>query len=261
MRGKTVFAFLACFVVSAAISTWVLCGATGGTRTASANTEELMTVVIDAGHGGMDGGASSADGTQEKEINLAIAKCLAEEMKAYPIHVVMTREDDNGLYVDDERSIRQKKREDLLKRKEIMEADGVQLSVSIHLNSFPQDEKVYGPQVFYPRTQRAGTNVSDDENTAKKYAEAIQKSLETNIDDGRERAAMPKNDILLFQNTTADIVLTECGFLSNPVEAEKLKTAEYQQILARSIWSGINEILCLAPTEKCKIIDSANGEQ
>jgi len=137
----------------------------------------------------------------------------------------------------------------------------VQLSVSIHLNSFPQDEKVYGPQVFYPRTQRAGTNVSDDENTAKKYAEAIQKSLETNIDDGRERAAMPKNDILLFQNTTADIVLTECGFLSNPVEAEKLKTAEYQQILARSIWSGINEILCLAPTEKCKIIDSANGEQ
>ena len=109
MRGKTVFAFLACFVVSAAISTWILCGVTGGTRTASANIEELMTVVIDAGHGGMDGGASSADGTQEKEINLAIAKCLAEEMKAYPIHVVMTREDDNGLYVDDERSISEKK--------------------------------------------------------------------------------------------------------------------------------------------------------
>lgn len=275
MRKAWICIFTVCFVASAAASAYFIDGVKGEpesreTLKASENSErtgesfgnsgEKITIVLDAGHGGMDGGASAADGTREKDINLAIAKALGEKMKEYPVNVVMTREEDCGLYEERGQSIRQKKREDLLRRKEIMEAEGVELAVSIHLNSFPQDERVYGAQVFYPRTQTKGTNVLDEENKAKKYAESIQKSLEINIEDGRKREAMPKNDILLFKNPRTNMVLVECGFLSNAAEAGKLKTAEYQRILSEAIWAGINDILCLEAPKECKIIDSANGK-
>lgn len=261
MKKCLVCVFGICFAISAAVS-GLLFGEKGETTgVSSSGTAEMPTVIIDAGHGGMDGGASGSDGTMEKDINLAIAKALAAEIKSYPVKVVMTREDDRALCEESGQSIRQKKREDLLRRKEIMEGENAVLAISIHLNSFPQDEKVYGPQVFYPSSTNRGTNVSNPENDGKKYAEAIQKSLEINIEDGREREAMPKNDILLFKNTSANMVLVECGFLSNPVEREKLKTAKYQQTLAKAIWSGANEILCLRPYEKPVIIDSANKGQ
>lgn len=219
-------------------------------------------IVIDAGHGGLDGGAAAADGTQEKEINLAIAKYIKEIANEYAVDTLMTRESDEGLYTDDERSIREKKREDLKKRKELMEQEGVSLGVSVHLNSFPQDEKVYGAQVFYPRQADKKTDVQAvdkaGEASSEAFAKAVQKSLETNIDDGRERSAMAKDDILLFKNTDAKLILVECGFLSNPKEAALLKTAEYQRILASAIWDGINEILCVQKTENKEIIDSAN---
>lgn len=276
MRKALVCIFAVCFAASAAASLW-FAGAepkvsetlktsenSGTWEIAEQNPADFdkeITIVIDPGHGGMDGGASDSDGAQEKDINLAIAKALAEEMKGYPLKVVMTREEDGGLYEEKGQSIREKKREDLQRRKEIMEAEGVELAVSIHLNSFPQDEKVYGAQVFYPSTQTAGTNVFGVKNKAKIYAEAIQKSLEINIDDGREREAMPKNDILLFKNPRTNMVLVECGFLSNSVEADKLKTAEYQRILSKAIWAGINDVLGLKALPECKIIDSANGKQ
>ncbi len=273
MRKALICIFTVCFAVSAVASIFFIDDTetepetlnalknSGMWEESSGNSGEEITIVIDAGHGGMDGGASAADGTLEKDINLAIAKALAEEMKGYPVNVVMTREEDCGLYEEKGQSIRQKKREDLLRRKEIMEGDGVELAVSIHLNSFPQDEKVYGAQVFYPLAQTKETDVSIAENPSKKYAEAIQKSLEINIEDGREREAMVKNDILLFKNAGSNMVLVECGFLSNPAEAGKLKTAEYQRILSEAIWAGINDVLCLKALPKCKIIDSENEKQ
>lgn len=261
MKKWLVCVFAICFAVSAAVSGLFFGEKGEDARASSSEVSEMPTIIIDAGHGGMDGGASAADGTQEKDINLAIAKALQAEIAAYPANVVMTREDDRALCEDRGQSIRQKKREDLLRRKEIMEGGNGTLAISIHLNSFPQDESVYGPQVFYPSAANKGTNVSKRENHAQKYAETIQKSLEINIEDGREREAMPKNDILLFKNTSANIVLVECGFLSNSVEREKLKTAKYQQTLAKAIWSGANEILCLEPYEKTAIIDSANKGQ
>lgn len=236
-------------------------GATAAGTAAPAAARPL--IVIDAGHGGMDGGASAKDGTQEKDINLAIAEYLAEEIRQYPAEVLLTRESDAGLYTDDGRTIREKKREDLKRRKEIMQQPGVTLAISIHLNSFPQNENVYGAQVFYPKNQEVGTDVQAENSlsriTSKTFAEAVQKSLETNISDGRERAAMAKNDILLFKNSTGNMILAECGFLSNPQEAEKLKTAEYQQVLSKAIWQGVNEILCLEMNKKMEIRDSANN--
>ncbi len=255
-KGKFLLLLAGCAVLLGLLFRFLIW--TGSSPTVQVMPEQKPVIVIDAGHGGMDGGASSADGVQEKDINLAIAKCLQEEMRGYPVEVKMTRTDDRGLYTDDERPIRQKKREDLLNRKKMIEQEDVILGVSIHLNSFPQDEKVYGAQVFYPPETNAGTTVSEQEYTAGEFAEAIQKSLETNISDGRERSAMSKNDILLFQDTDSSVLLVECGFLSNPNECMLLQTAEYQRLLASCIWQGINEILYLKKVETLEIIDSAN---
>ena len=145
-----------------------------------------------------------------------------------------------------------------MRRGEILNAESVTLGISIHLNSFPQDEKVYGAQVFYPKARAEGTDVSRACEQSKRYAEAIQKSLETSIFDGREREAMPKDDILLFRSIRRPRVLVECGFLSNHDECERLKTAEYQRQAARAIWEGVNEILCLEKNKSVTVIDSAN---
>lgn len=222
------------------------------------SSQSPKIIVIDPGHGGIDGGASGKSGVLERDINLSIAQCLAEEIGKYPIEVKLTREDQAGLYVDDSGTIRQKKREDLLKRKEIMEGENVALAVSIHLNSFSGDERIYGAQVFYPKQQKKGTDVQSQKSFSQIVAESVQESLNTNIPNAKKRTAMAKGDILIFQNTCANIILVECGFLSNEREENLLKTPEYQRLLSDAIWKGINEILCLEETEKIKIIDSAN---
>ena len=268
MKKKFILTFFVSFCLTAVATAWVFapgedsCRAAGNASAGAAASARPL-IVIDAGHGGMDGGAQAKDGTQEKDINLSIAKYLAEEIRKYPADVLLTRDSDMGLYTDDDRTIREKKREDLKKRKEIMQQPGVTLGISIHLNSFPQNESVYGAQVFYPKNQAAETDVQTEDKSgggmSKSFAEAVQKSLESNISDGRERTAMEKNDILLFKNATGNMILAECGFLSNPKDAEKLKTAEYQQILSKAIWQGVNEILCLEMNKKIEIRDSANN--
>ena len=257
-------AVLASFAASCGLCCWFFSGANlfeseiADRMIAAVAGKESPVIVIDPGHGGMDGGASSPDGVQEKDINLAIAKALTEEAEEWGAQVIMTRDSDVGLYTDDGRSIRQKKREDLLARKKIIEESGAALAISIHLNSFPQDASVYGAQVFYPKGEEARTDVQEREQSSRAFAESVQKALETNIDDGRTREAMTKNDILIFENIEAKIILVECGFLSNPKECSLLQTSEYQQQLSNAIWQGINEILCLEKPHKIQVIDSAN---
>ncbi len=216
-----------------------------------AENVELPVIVIDAGHGGFDGGAEAADGTQEKDINLAIAEKLAEEAEKYQVKIIMTRDGDYGLYNEDSST---KKREDLQNRRKIMEESGAELVISIHLNSFPQDTSVYGAQVFYAEDEQAGTDV----HAAREIAENVQKTLETSLPDGRERVAMKKNDVLLMKDPPCSFILVECGFLSCPREAELLKTAEYQGKVADAVWNGSNEILCLPMKNQLPVTDSAN---
>lgn len=262
--SKESAAVLAVFAASCGLCCWVFSGAdvceTGipDEMTAVSESGGKAVIVIDPGHGGMDGGASSPGGIQEKNINLAIALELKKEAESFGAEVIMTRENDTGLYVDDGRTIRQKKREDLLNRKKIIEESGCTLAISIHLNSFPQNASVYGAQVFYPKYTAERTDVRESEQTSRDFAESVQKSLEINIDDGRQREAMPKNDILLFENIDARIILVECGFLSNATECQKLQTPEYQQELSKAVWEGVNEILCLKKNEKIQVIDSTN---
>jgi len=219
------------------------------------NQGELPAIVLDAGHGGFDGGAQAADGTMEKDINLAIVKKLADLADEYRVEVILTRDGDYGLYKETSQS---KKQEDLQKRKTIMEQSGAAAAVSIHLNSYPQDTSVYGAQVFYSPDSLAGEQDMDERIDICELAEHVQQTLEEYIDDGRTRTAMKKNDILLLKDPSCPLILVECGFLSNPEEAERLKTAEYQQLLAEAVWKGINDVLCLEKRTVLPVIDSTN---
>jgi len=192
-------------------------------------------IVIDPGHGGRDGGAESANGVEEKNINLAIALYIKEYAEADGWKVVMTREEDIGLYNEDDRTIRSLKTQDLLARKEIIEKVNPLLAVSIHLNSFKQDTSVRGAQTFYP-IGKGDQTVMDD---SKRLAETIQEQLVLGISDGTDRVALGKKDVLLFKKPVVPMAIIECGFLSNPTEAKLLQSEEYQRKLARTIYDGI----------------------
>lgn len=209
----------------------------------------------------MDGGAVSYDGTLEKDINLQIARKLRDIAGEYDIDVIMTRTDENGLYSENG-TIREKHREDLERRKAIIDEASPDVAVLIHLNSFPQDDKVCGAQVFYPletsEEQEARTDEQPHKNCAQAYAESVRKALEINGCNGKSREIKARDDIYLFRNTTVPTILVECGFVSSREELALLKTAEYQQLLSNAIWSGINEILCVKYMENMQVIDSTN---
>lgn len=209
-------------------------------------------LLIDPGHGGMDGGASSAAGVNEKDINLKIAKYIRELAEEDGWKVVMTREDDMILGETNSKTIRGKKTADLVARREMIRDVNPSAAVSIHLNSFKQDRSVRGAQTFYP---------SGPENQlifmeSKKLAEAIQKQLITGIADGTDRVALEKRDLLMFKNPTVPMVIVECGFLSNQQEAELLATEDYQRKIARCIYEGILKFTGKERGEPLKSIDS-----
>lgn len=193
-----------------------------------------MVMVVDPGHGGMDGGATAGDGTQEKDINLAVAVALAEEAEKYGVKVVMTRESADGLYGEGNAGGRWSKLEDMKERKRIIEETDPDLTISIHLNSFLQDASVRGAQVFYP--QDSSETVLEENMD---IAERIQKSLTEGIKDGSNRIVLPKSDIYLFRDAERSMVLVECGFLSNPEDLRNLKSEEYQKKLASCIMEAV----------------------
>ena len=191
--------------------------------------EPLYTVVVDAGHGGVDPGKVGVNDALEKDINLAIAKKLKECLEKENIRVVMTREADMGLYEETDSN---KKRTDMAKRCRMIEEAGAHLTVSIHQNSFTA-ASVSGPQVFYYEGSKNG------EEAARCLQEALNTWLE--ITEPREMKANTSYYILKKSKTTA--VIAECGFLSNPEEAEKLVSEEYQQKIAEALAEGIVRFL------------------
>lgn len=186
-----------------------------------------MVVIIDPGHGGIDGGAVGKTGTIEDNINLAIAIKLRRLIEQAGGVALMIREDDTGLYAEGQR-IRDKKNEDLRNRFKQLNNSDADIFISIHLNSFPQSQ-YYGSQTFYK---------TGDENS-KKLAEYIQAELLTIMDRGNKREAKPKKDLYLFKGNTTPGVLVECGFLSNHEEEQLLKQDHYQEKLAWCMFSGL----------------------
>lgn len=194
------------------------------TGTAS-KQKSTFTVVIDSGHGGNDPGKIAADGTLEKDINLAIALKLQTYLEAADVHVIMTRTTDSGLYAENASN---KKVQDMKNRIALMEESNANLIVSIHQNSY-SDSAIHGAQVFYYATSTSGKNL----------AEALQNILVKNLDPKNHRQAKANDSYYLLKKTTKPIVIVECGFLSNPTEAALLKSDSYQDEIAWVLHLGI----------------------
>jgi N-acetylmuramoyl-L-alanine amidase len=197
------------------------------------NAEELKKddkkiILIDPGHGGIDGGAESKNGITEKDINLKIGLNLKKRLEKQHFKVVMTRDKDKGLY-NDEGKIRKKKLEDLNNRCKMKEESNCDMFVSIHLNKFPQS-KYYGAQVWY----------SDNKNSTE-LAHIIQENLREDLNDDSGRVEKPALELYKVLRCSKNIpsVIVECGFLSNEEEAYKLNTDKYQNKIAESICKSI----------------------
>ena len=182
-------------------------------------------VVIDAGHGGRDPGKVGIEGQLEKDINLSIALRLKEYLEASDVDVILTREDDNGLYPEGERN---KKMSDMKKRCQIIEKAAPDLVVSIHQNSYTE-ESVKGPQVFYYETSAEG----------QKLAVNIQSALNTELSTERPRKEKGNTSYFLLKKSPCVLNIVECGFLTNKQEAELLQTEEYQQKIVEAVAKGI----------------------
>lgn len=191
--------------------------------------KERPCVVIDAGHGGADPGKVGVDGSLEKDINLQIAKKLAQFLTAADVDVVLTRETDAGLY---DEKVSNKKVQDMKNRVALIEEKKPALTVSIHQNSY-HEEYVHGAQVFY----YAGSEES------KALAERIQQMLAREVDPDNARQAKANDSYYLLKKTSSPIVIVECGFLSNYEEAQKLSQAHYQERTAWAIHLAVLEYL------------------
>ena len=188
---------------------------------------------MDAGHGGDDPGKIGVNDALEKEINLEIAKKLKLLFETEGIIVVMTREEDKGLY---DESARNHKVQDMQRRCEIIDESGAALVVSIHQNSYTT-EGVKGAQVFYYGQSEGG----------KELAETIQNSLILRLDPANTRSAKANESYYLLKKTTIPAVIVECGFLSNWEEAERLVTEVYQEKAAWAVFMGVMQYLNAAP--------------
>ncbi len=186
-------------------------------------------VVIDAGHGGNDPGKIGVDGTLEKDINLQIAKRVKKYLEASDVEVVLTRENDNGLYSPKDSK---KKTADMNKRCKIINDAKPALTVSIHQNSYHQ-EGIYGGQVFYYKKSEKGKNL----------AEILQRRFDYVLGDKNTRLAKPNDNYYLLLHVKTPIVIVECGFLTNWKEASLLNSEDYQDRLAWTIHMGIMEYL------------------
>ena len=184
-------------------------------------------IVLDAGHGGFDAGAS-ANNVVEKEINLQVALRLKEYLEQGGAVVLLTRDRDVSTAEVGKDGFSAKK-SDLVERKKLADSSECDIFVSIHMNQFPQ-EKYRGAQVFY----------SDKQESGKLLGDAIQQGLKEILKDDNTRVAKKiDGGVFLLKNTTVPSVIVECGFLSNPREAKLLQNEEYQQKLAGGIYLGI----------------------
>jgi N-acetylmuramoyl-L-alanine amidase len=184
-------------------------------------------IVVDAGHGGPDGGAESAGGLVEKDITLPISMYLRDFLQEAGALVVMTREEDVDLADHNTKGLSKRKTEDLLRRARIVKEKEADLLVSIHLNAIPSP-RWSGAQTFYsPTLEKSG-----------QVAHLIQgeiKRVLTNTD----RTAKKTNDIYILRSAELPAVLVEVGFLSNEKEAKQMGTAQYQKQMANAIYQGI----------------------
>ena len=196
-----------------------------------AATPPARVVVLDAGHGGEDGGASTASGLLEKDLNLDIAFRVKELLEAAGVRVVMTRETDTLLYDKASDYQGRKKALDLAARRKIAEETENAIFISIHMNAYPLPQ-YGGLQVWYSPHHESSANL------AKSLQNAAKSHLQPN---NNRQIKAASSSIYLLPHLTCPAVLVECGFLSNPADAEQLADEAFRTELAFVIFYGILE--------------------
>lgn len=197
--------------------------------TSSGSLDLKPIIIIDAGHGGFDGGAVADDGTVEKDINLSIALKLGNMLRVCGYNVIFTREEDKGTDNLENGSIAQRKKDDLKNRLELMSGFSDAVFVSIHLNKFSV-RSAKGAQVFYSPNGEASKLLSNE----------IQNSVKEQLQKDNSRVSkIASKDIYLLYNAPIPAVIVECGFISNPAELTLLKDENYQTKLSFAVLCGI----------------------
>ena len=192
----------------------------------------LPCLVIDAGHGGLDGGAVSTEGQKESEINLAIASDLFDLCRFLGLDCRMTRETEELDYPPEAKSVREKKVWDLQRRAAFINGMHNAILLSIHQNQYP-DTRPSGTQVIYAATDGS-----------REFASLTHESLRRLLCPESRRVPVPAgNGIYLLNNVDCDAILVECGFLSNPAEVQKLRSAEYQRKIASILCASFLEYI------------------
>ncbi|MBQ3005320.1 MAG: N-acetylmuramoyl-L-alanine amidase [Clostridia bacterium] len=190
-------------------------------------------IIIDAGHGSPDGGTQTPDGTLEKDLNLAIAKKIAILCDLNSIDYIMTRTTDDCIADKSAETIRQKKISDTKNRLKIINDNPQAIYLSVHQNYF-SDQKYSGAQVFYSKNNPMSSVL----------AETVQKQIVELLQPQNYRIAKPTGtEIYLLYHAKNTAIMVECGFLSNPKEAELLKSEEYQNKMAFAVFCGILKYL------------------
>lgn len=208
-----------------------LIGIFGGERAVSVLKEQIPvnrphTIIIDAGHGGEDGGATSCTGRLESSYNLDISLRLEDLMQLLGYRTIMIRRTDTAIYKKGE-TISQKKVDDLKERVRISNSDPGNVLLSIHQNFFSQGQ-YSGAQVFYAANEES-----------KNLANTLQQSLVEVLNPGSKRKTKAGKGIYLLEKRTGCGVLIECGFLSNPKEESLLRLPQYQKKLACVIAAAV----------------------
>lgn len=225
MRKKTTF-FALCMVMVGFVSAFALCVKALFSPQAVAAVESAICIVVDAGHGGIDGGVSGRlTGVKESDINLAIAQYLCEELQEFGFDVVMTRKTAAGLY---DVATKGFKKRDMQRRKEIIESANPDLVLSIHQNFYPT-KSTRGGQVFYRK----------ENEQSQRLAEGVQGKL-NDLYEGvgvKKRKSMPA-EYFILQCAPCPSVIVECGFLSNAEDEKLLCDSIWQRKLAQRIAAG-----------------------
>ena len=195
---------------------------------AASAPEEAYTIVVDAGHGGEDGGATSVSGVLESQTNLEIAQRTDALLMLLGFQTKMVRDSDTAIYDASATTIREKKISDLRNRVQLVNETPNALLLSIHQNTF-SDSRYSGAQVFYGNGEGS-----------RQLAEVTQETLHQLLDAGNNRKAKPAETVYLMQNVQCTAILVECGFLSNEAEDLKLQSASYQKKLALAFGGALN---------------------
>lgn len=230
---KSIIAIITAFLIILSAMLYLTFMANSSAAEASSMPITQKTVIVDAGHGGDDGGAIGIDGTVEKDINLDIALKLEKILKFYGFNVIMTRTQDVMTCDDGLDSLRKRKISDIHNRFELMRKNPDAIFISVHQNKF-EDSSQHGTQVFY----------SGNDERSKELAEAIQTSVTLTLQRKNDRVVKKSGSgIYLLYHAKIPAVLVECGFISNSDEVKKLKDESYRMKLAILIADGLLKYL------------------